>query len=139
MLISNPLKKLKKIQYENSYYQKHGGNMHFFTFMHCRLNWFAYSFVVVHFLNIFSTDWKLVGNYALLYLFLFWKKCFYVILALFANFAARNGSKNRKTSFLNVSWNSDLHPSQGLSFLFPLKKCNSLYPAPLSIFSPDLV
>ncbi len=57
---------------------------------------------------------------------------FWCILALLPNFeakCARNGSKNLKTYFVNVSKNLILLPSQGQSFLFSLKKSNSLYPS----------
>jgi hypothetical protein len=37
----------------------------------------------------------------------------------------QNGSKNQKTYFVNVSWNTIMHPSQGLSFIFSFKKSNS--------------
>ena len=55
-----------------------------------------------------------------------------VILVLFSNFEAkraRNGSKNQKTYFVNVSQISILHPSKGLYSLFSKKKSNSLYPS----------
>ncbi len=37
----------------------------------------------------------------------------------------RDGSKNLKTYFVNMSWNSILHPSLGLIFYFPFKTQNS--------------
>jgi hypothetical protein len=59
--------------------------------------------------------------------------CFYTFLNFERN-VARNGSKNRKTSFLNVSWNSVLYPSQGLSFFIFFKQVELVAPYPTSHF-----
>jgi hypothetical protein len=55
----------------------------------------------------------------------------------------RDGSKNLKTYFVNMSWNSILHPSLGLIFYFPFKTQNSWtllerHSGTLYMFSPPL-
>ncbi len=104
----------------------------FFTFTHVRQTCFAYNFFWVHFSTTFSTDSKSAWNSAFLTPFsIFFKQnFFFAILVLFSNFEAKrakNGSKNQKTYFVNVSWISILHPSKGLYSLFSKKKSNSLY------------
>jgi hypothetical protein len=96
MLISNQLKKLKKVINKD-------GNMHFSTFSHSHqvgllINFFC--FIFWNFLNGFEISMKLYVFYNFFDLFN-WKFLNF-ILALFANFEAkrtRNGSKKRKYEF----------------------------------------
>ncbi len=79
-----------------------------FTFTHVRQIVLLVTFFFVNFFKTFSTDSKSAWNSAFFdtHIEFFNKKIFWVILALFANFeakCAKNGSKNKKTYFVNVS------------------------------------
>jgi hypothetical protein len=76
----------------------------FFTFTHVRQTCFAYNFFSGHFFTTFSTDSK--SAFFDIFFDFFQKNKFWVILALFKKFEAKrakNGSKNQKTYFVNVS------------------------------------
>ncbi len=80
----------------------------FSLFTHVRQTCFAYNFFLVHFLQLFRRIQNQLEILRFLISFqsFFQKKFFWVILALFANFEAeraKNGSKNPKTYFVNVS------------------------------------
>ncbi len=84
------------------------------------------------FYNVFN-GFEISVKFCFFNIFLiFCQKIFFgVILALFANFeakCAKNGSKNQKTYFVNVSQISISHPSKGQYSSFSKKKSNSLYP-----------
>ncbi len=78
----------------------------FSTFTYVRQICFAYNFFVNFFKN-FLTDWKSAWNSAFFIPFQFYqKKILYGILVLFSNIEAKrakNGAKNQKTFFVNVS------------------------------------
>ncbi len=81
----------------------------FFTFTHVHQTCFACNFFWRLFFTTFSTDSKSAWNSAFFDIFFYFfekKKFLGVILALFANFeakCAKNGWKNQKTYFVNVS------------------------------------
>jgi hypothetical protein len=80
----------------------------FFTFTHVRQTCFASNFLLVHFLQLFQRIRNQREILRLLTPFLIFSKkiFFYVTLVLFSNFeanCAKNGSKNQKTYFVNVS------------------------------------
>jgi hypothetical protein len=107
--------------------------MHFFTFMHCGLNWFAYSFVVVHFLNIFSTDWKLVGNYAFLYVFNFERNVLCHI-STFCELCSTQRLKKSKKVFFKCVLEFSFASITGSVFFIFFKKVGFVVPYPTSHF-----
>ncbi len=100
----------------------------FFTFTHVRQTCFACNFFLCIFLKLFQRirSQREILRFLISFSIFLQKRFLGVILALFANFeakCAKNGSKNQKTYFVNVS-----QISKGLYSSFSKKKSNSLYP-----------
>jgi hypothetical protein len=82
--------------------------MHFFHFYLCSSNLFACKFCLVYFSQLFQwiPNQREILRFLISFLIFFKNKFFWVISAVFANFkakCAKNGSKNHKTYFVNVS------------------------------------
>ncbi len=80
----------------------------FSLFTHVRQTYFAYNFFLCIFLQLFQwiRNQREILRFLISFQIFFKKNFFWVILALFANFeaeCAKNGSKNQKTYFVNVS------------------------------------
>ena len=80
--------------------------MPFFTFTHVRQTCFDYNFFLVHFLQIFQRIRNQREILRFLISFLIFQKFVFCHFSTFENFEAKrakNGSKNQKTYFVNVS------------------------------------
>jgi hypothetical protein len=103
--------------------------MHFFHFYSCSSNLFCLKPFFGAFFHNFFNGFKISVKFCVFNAFFdfFEKKIFFChigTVVLFSNFEAKrakNGSKNQKTYFVNVSYISILHPSEGLYSLFSKK------------------